>query len=75
MKLNAINYKIKCDMAGCKNLAKYGIQTGGIFVYDINICDTCMQELYKCIGQVLVPKSPVNMLNTTKTKRGMRNGG
>ena len=73
MKLNKINYKIKCDMSGCKNLAQYAIQTGGIFVYDLNICEVCMQSLYKCIGEVLVPKSPVNIMNT-KAKRGVKHG-
>lgn len=74
MKLKEINYKIKCDMGGCKNLAKYGIQTGGIFVYDMNICDECTKSLYSVLGSILVPKSPVNMLNTTKTKRGVKYG-
>lgn len=73
MKLKEVNYKIKCDMAGCKSLAKYAIRTGGIFVYDLNMCDECMHEIYRCIGEVIVPKSPTNILNT-KGKRGNKSG-
>ena len=72
MKLTEINYKIKCDMAGCKNLAKYAIRTGGIFTYDLNICSECVVSLYTCLGKVIVPKSPVNMLNSTTKKRGAK---
>ncbi|MBQ9791593.1 MAG: hypothetical protein IJW28_03300 [Clostridia bacterium] len=73
MKLKEINYKIKCDMSGCKNLSKYAIQKGGMFVYDLNICSECIQALYKSIGEVLVPKSPVNMMNVVGKKRGNKN--
>lgn len=73
MKLKEINYKIKCDIGGCKNLSKYAILTGGIFVYDMNICSECTEALYKCLGEVLVPKSPTNILNNKKQKRGYRN--
>ena len=72
MKLTEINYKIKCDMAGCRDLAKYAIRTGGIFTYDLNICRECVTALYKTLGEVLVPKSPVNMLNTKGVKRGQK---
>lgn len=70
MEIKTTNYKIKCDIAGCKNLAKYSIQNRG-FIMDnsIYLCQDCADNLYKKLGQVLVPKSPINMLNNNGEKK------
>lgn len=61
--------KINCDIMGCKNIANYVIKYKRSFVNSgLHICKSCINDLYVSIGKVVVPKSPVNMLNTDKRK-------
>lgn len=70
MELIKINEKVKCDMNGCENKADYcfdykkNYRKSGIY-----LCEKCIAEMYKKIGQELIPKSPVNILNTEKRKK------
>lgn len=69
MIVNNNTKKIKCDMAGCKNTADYTIECRrGLRGSGLYMCSTCMKDMYHAIGKIIVPKSPVNILNIDKKK-------
>ena len=47
MEIKKTNVKIKCDMAGCKNIADYCIENSENSRYNFNVCTTCLKELHK----------------------------
>ena len=57
MEIKKTNVKIKCDMAGCKNIADYCIENSENSRYNFNVCTTCLKELDKQFSKVLTPKS------------------
>jgi len=67
MKLEQINYKVKCDIPGCKNISSYALTNKHFYISsNLNICKDCLCELYESIGKLLTPKSPKNVLNNKK---------
>ena len=57
------NVKVKCDVAGCGNMANYEIVLKrGIFKGSTDICHACLNDLYSLCGHYVVPQSPPNML-------------
>lgn len=69
MNLEKTTKKIKCDIMGCDKYADYvitykqGFKGSGIY-----LCKHCINDMYMTIGKEIVPKSPINMLNTEKRK-------
>lgn len=64
MKIEQIGYKCKCDMPGCKNLSSFAlVNKRFLSSQNINMCKDCMQELYKNLAKIIVPKSPKNIMN------------
>lgn len=62
MEIRKTKIDIKCDAQGCKHLADYCIQgKKGIIATNMYWCESCLRQLYKTIGGVLVPKSPKNI--------------
>ena len=57
MQIYECKHKVKCDFAGCKNIADYSVVRSGILRHDLCFCKTCMQELYDTLGKLLVPKA------------------
>ncbi len=55
--INQINYKVKCEMVGCKNDANYCIFTKKHFSPKIHFCEDCKQKLYFELGKSIIPKS------------------
>lgn len=67
MKIISISIKVKCDIAGCKQLANYCVQSKGFFAdKNLYICDGCMKKLHNWYSKKIVPKSPNNFLNKNK---------
>lgn len=64
MQIRETNFKVKCDVSGCKNMATYYIQNKG-FLLDKNIyiCESCIREIYEWYAKKVTPKSISNMLN------------
>lgn len=61
MEIRPVKIEIKCDAQGCKHVADYVIQgKKGIIASNMYFCKSCLEELYKTIGSVIVPKSPKN---------------
>lgn len=55
-----------CLNEGCGKIANYQ------FVFSKKtfcICKSCLNNLYSCIGKILIPKSPVNFLNDENIKK------
>lgn len=64
MVIKKINYAIRCDIGMCPNQAKYGIENKGkVLRRQLNLCEDCIIELYECLGKLLTPKSPNNVIN------------
>lgn len=58
MDLTKTEYKIRCEMGACKNLAAATIKMSRVGIRSrIHICKNCMIELYDLIGSKVVPKS------------------
>ena len=57
MQIYECKHKVKCDFAGCKNVAEYSVVRSGIIRHDLCFCKECLQELYNCIGARIVPKA------------------
>lgn len=58
MQLIKTNHKIKCEMGVCKNNAAYSIKMDRVGIRSqIHICEGCLNELYKTIGETIIPKS------------------
>ncbi len=69
MKMSKVKHKIRCDIAGCNNYADYNFEyKKGFFSNGLNLCKKCVNDMYMTIGKEIVPKSPINMLNTEKRK-------
>lgn len=64
MEIKTTVYKVKCDVAGCKNHASYFIENKG-FLLDrsIYLCENCIKEIYNWYSQKVTPKGISNMLN------------
>ena len=64
------NIKVKCDFAGCNNMADYSIDLKrGIFGGTTDICKICLEELYALVGGQLVPTSPMNIIRKGEIKK------
>ena len=58
MQLVKAKHKIRCEMGVCRNNAVYSIKMDRVGIRSqIHICDKCLNELYKLIGESIVPKS------------------
>ena len=58
------NTNILCDRQNCTNTAKYRFAVKGRMRY-CNLCESCMQELYREIAEHTVPRSPQNKIKKT----------
>ncbi len=73
MKIVEQENKVRCDVAGCKNLAEYSIVgEGGNKSQYINVCKDCLQEIHRECSKIFVPKSPTNIFNKPIYKGGFR---
>jgi len=64
MEIKDAKFKIKCDVAGCRNYASVYIENKG-FLLDksIYLCEDCIKTIYDWYAQKTVPHSISNMLN------------
>ena len=73
MEVVDINVRVRCDMPNCKDVAKYKIiKPGFLKNAGLMLCKDCMVELYRTLGERVVPKSPSNMLNRKITKKKIK---
>ena len=64
MNTKEISVKVRCDMPNCRKTACIKFEKEGFFrSAGLYLCEECMKDLYKQIGQRMTPKSPSNMLN------------
>ena len=69
MELIKTDVVMRCDIPGCKNLAKYALRAHKVFrVGNLYFCEDCLKSLYSQIGQYLVPKSINNINKKIKIK-------
>ena len=65
MQLIKAKHNIRCEMGVCRNKAEYSIKMDRVGIKSqIHICGNCLKELYKVIGESIVPKS----IETAKKK-------
>lgn len=65
MQLIKAKHNIRCEMGVCRNKADYSIKMDRVGIKSqIHICDKCLSELYKVIGESVIPKS----IETAKKK-------
>ena len=58
MQLIKAKHKIRCEMGVCRNNAAYSIKMDRVGIRSqIHVCDHCLNELYKVIGESVVPRS------------------
>lgn len=58
MQLIKTKHNIKCEMGVCKNKADFSIKMDRAGIRSqIHICEGCLNELYRLIGESIVPKS------------------
>ncbi len=58
MQLIKTKHKIRCEMGVCKNNAAYSIKMDRVGIRSqIHICESCLREMYKIIGESVIPKS------------------
>jgi hypothetical protein len=58
MKLQKSEEKRKCEMGNCKNKASYAIKLERMGIKSVlYVCENCLRDLYKLIGEEIVPKS------------------
>lgn len=58
MKLLKSEEKRKCEMGNCKNKASYVIRLERMGIKSVLfVCEHCLRDLYKLIGEEIVPKS------------------
>ena len=56
-------------MNGCNQVSEYNFQyKKGMLSHGVNLCKSCINDMYMTIGKHIVPKSPVNILNIEKKK-------
>lgn len=73
MEIVDINIRVRCDMPNCKEVAKYKVVKPGFLKNaGLMLCKDCMLELYKTLGEHIVPKSPSNMLNRKITNKKVK---
>lgn len=74
MRIKEVNYKIKCEMPNCKQLASIKIEKSGFLKFSgLYLCKDCLNELYQELAKRIVPKSPDNMLNKKSLSKGKIN--
>lgn len=62
MELLKTDKKLKCDVAGCKNMCDYSfVFRKNLFHTNMYVCKTCLNEMYKQIGKHIVPTSISNV--------------
>ena len=58
MELIDTAYNIRCEMGACKNMAKKTIKLSRVGIRSrVHVCESCLKELYACIGASLIPPS------------------
>lgn len=58
MQLVKAKHKIKCEMGVCRNNATHSIKMDRVGIRSqIHVCDACLNELYRVIGESVIPKS------------------
>lgn len=65
MQLVKTKHKIKCEMGVCRNDAAYSIKMDRVGIRSqIHVCENCLNDLYRIIGESVIPKS----IETAKKK-------
>ncbi len=67
MEIKNLTAKIKCDLSGCKNVANYSVVTSDNSKHNLNICNSCLQELHNVISKQITPKSIKNIYQKGET--------
>lgn len=76
MKLTNLKVKVRCDFGLCKKQAKYEISDEGVLARrKIYLCEDCAKQLFELLSTEFVPKSPVNVINRSMTRRKAINEG
>ena len=57
MELMKAKHKVKCDFAGCPELAEYSFKTKGMLRSEMFFCTKCANEIYSEFSKMLVPKA------------------
>lgn len=57
MQIYECKQKVKCDFAGCKNVAEFTLVKTGFFKRDICLCRECLKEIHECASKIIVPKA------------------
>lgn len=57
MQVYECKHRVKCDFAGCKNIADYTFVKGNVIKRDICLCKECLDEIYEAAAKIRVPKA------------------
>ncbi len=70
MELREITFKVKCDVPGCKNLARFYVgKSGAIFKNSLNFCEQCLNEFYESVSLVKKPASITSKYSNKSKKK------
>lgn len=69
MEIKMCDFKTKCDIGGCKNIATFDFTKQEDKKFGIKICDICAKDLYDCLNKIHTPKSvPAPFKNQKKIR-------
>ena len=73
MEIKKQQFKIKCDMPGCKNLSGFVMENKTFFGNSkVCFCEECIKKIHGFYAKLITPKSPVNMLNKKRTVKKVK---
>ncbi len=66
MEIYECKHKVKCDFAGCHNVAKFTFVKKSILRRDICLCEECVNELYDAVTKIKVPRAVASPFKLNK---------
>ena len=69
MEISKFEENACCDVVGCKSLSSHKICGFGKTKKELQLCETCLNKLYREIGKIVVPRAVENQFKNPKRIR------
>lgn len=56
MEIFKCKHTVKCDFAGCNNLAEFSFSMKGLIKRDLCFCEECLKSMFECFSKMQIPK-------------------